>query len=173
MIPFNDSPKWIFWKYLIHICLGLVLVYAAYSVKKKTNNTPSINARSVQYLPETLIEKDTVTNPCPGFCDTFPIGPEFPGGKEKMQQYISSEMKYPKEALKNNIQGRVAVTFYVDTLGKIRDIQVLKGIGYGCDEEAIRIVRSMPKWIPATLSDKPVKIQMNLPIVFSLTKNGR
>ncbi|MOA34470.1 Gram-negative bacterial tonB protein [compost metagenome] len=79
-------------------------------------------------------------------------------------------MKYPKEALKNNIQGRVAVTFYVDTLGKVKDVRLLKGIGYGCDEEAIRIVKSMPDWIPAI---RPVKVQMTLPIMFDLTKNGR
>ncbi|MNE52518.1 Gram-negative bacterial tonB protein [compost metagenome] len=169
MIPFNDSPKWIFWKYLIHICLGLVLVYAAYSVKKKAHNTPSINARSVQYLPETLIEKDSLTGP-DIFIDPIELQPEFPGGEEQLKKYVSSNMKYPKEALKNNIQGRVAVTFYVDTLGKVKDVRLLKGIGYGCDEEAIRIVKSMPDWIPAI---RPVKVQMTLPIMFDLTKNGR
>lgn len=172
MIPFNDSPKWIFWKYLIHICLGLILVYAAYSVKKKAQKNPSINARSVQYLPDTLIEKDTLTVP-DIFIDPTEFQPEFPGGEEELKKYVSSNIKYPEEALKNNVEGRVSVSFYVDTLGRVKDIQVLKGIAYGCDEEAIRIVKSMPKWTPATLDNKPVRIQMSLPIVFSLTKNGR
>ncbi|MNE59704.1 Gram-negative bacterial tonB protein [compost metagenome] len=102
------------------------------------------------------------------FIDPMEVQPVFPGGEEKMHRYISSKMEYPTLALKNRIQGKVIVSFYIDTLGALSDIKALRGIGYGCDEEAIRIVKSMPKWAPATRNNKPVKVNYHLPISFNL-----
>lgn len=94
--------------------------------------------------------------------------PGFPGGDKKMYEYLGKNMKYPPIARDNNIQGRVYVSFVVEKNGKITDVRVLRGIGGGCDEEAIRVVKSMPKWSAGKQRGKPVRVRFNLPILFKL-----
>ena len=94
--------------------------------------------------------------------------PTFPGGEEKMLQYIREHVKYPAIARENNIQGRVYVTFVVDKDGKIRDAKIVRGIGGGCDEEALRVVNSMPDWKPGRQNGRNVQVQFNLPVNFTL-----
>jgi TonB family protein len=94
--------------------------------------------------------------------------PEFPGGPNAMLKYIASQIKYPQKARDNRIQGRVFVHFIIETDGSISNITVRRGIGHGCDEEAMRIVESMPRWNPGIQNDKPVRVSFNLPIRFSL-----
>lgn len=77
----------------------------------------------------------------------------------------------PEVALKNKIEGRVYVTFTVETDGSITNIKVLRDIGGGCGQEAVRVVSIMPKWKPGTQRGKPVRVQFNLPIVFQHPTN--
>ena len=94
--------------------------------------------------------------------------PEFPGGNEKMMEFISSNTQYPQEAKNKGIQGRVLVNFVVDTDGSVTDVDVMKGIGGGCDEEAVRVVKSMPKWQPGRQRGKAVKVAYTIPFDFKL-----
>lgn len=94
--------------------------------------------------------------------------PSFPGGENKLFEYLRNNIKYPPVARENGITGRVYVTFIVDREGKIRDAKVLRGIGAGCDEEAVRVVRSMPDWKVGKQNGRPVQVQYNLPINFTL-----
>lgn len=94
--------------------------------------------------------------------------PVFPGGMEALFQYISNEVEYPKQALRKKIEGTVYVNFLVDQSGKINHVRLLKGIGYGCDEEAIHIIKHMPDWIPGMQNEKEVSVSLNLPIRFSI-----
>lgn len=95
--------------------------------------------------------------------------PEFPGGADSMYAFISRNIKYPEEALKNNISGNVYVTFVVEKDGQITSTRLLRDIGGGCGQEALRVVRSMPKWKPGTTyQDEPKRVQFNLPLVFTL-----
>jgi protein TonB len=94
--------------------------------------------------------------------------PSFPGGEEKMYEYLRNNIKYPSIAKENNITGRVYVTFVVDKDGKIKDAKVLRGIGGGCDEEALRVVRAMPEWKAGRQNGRSVLVQFNLPISFTL-----
>lgn len=94
--------------------------------------------------------------------------PEFPGGEEAMYQFLDNNIQYPDEAKENNIQGRVFVTFVVEKDGAICSVEVLRGIGHGCDEEAVRVVEAMPNWIPGKQRGEPVRVQFNLPIKFTL-----
>ena len=98
------------------------------------------------------------------------VAPEFPGGIDSMFAFISRNIKYPEEALKNNISGRVFVTFVVEKDGQVTNARVLRDIGGGCGQEALRVVKSMPKWKPGTQRGNPVRVQFNLPISFELTK---
>lgn len=94
--------------------------------------------------------------------------PEFPGGQSAMYGYLSKNIKYPAAASRANVSGKVFLTFVVNTDGSIQDVQVLKGLGFGCDEEAIRVVKSMPKWKPGKQSGRAVRVKYNLPVSFVL-----
>jgi TonB family protein len=95
--------------------------------------------------------------------------PQFPGGLKAWNEYISKNLKYPSKARENNIEGRVILSFVVDTDGSIEDIKVLRGIGAGADEEAVRIVAQSPKWKPVLKDGVPAKAAYTMPITFSLT----
>ncbi|MEZ4755710.1 MAG: energy transducer TonB [Flavobacteriales bacterium] len=95
--------------------------------------------------------------------------PEFPGGKEALFAYIGKNLKYPEQAQEEGIEGVVYVTFVVETDGKITGVQVLRGIGGGCNEEAVRVVSGMPNWTPGMQRGKPVRVKYNLPIRYRLT----
>ncbi|GAB4014317.1 hypothetical protein GCM10028808_36440 [Spirosoma migulaei] len=92
--------------------------------------------------------------------------PEFPGGIGALMEYLKTSVQYPPEAKKAKIQGRVFVSFIVELDGSRTDIIVLKGLGYGCDEEAMRVVRAMPCWEPGGQSGRPLRVKYNLPILF-------
>ncbi|HNW76320.1 MAG TPA: TonB family protein [Bacteroidales bacterium] len=94
--------------------------------------------------------------------------PGYPGGEEGRMKYLKENIRYPEEAKELGIQGRVFVTFVVEVDGSITDVRVLRGIGGGCDEEAVRVVRGMPKWVPGKQRGVPVRVQFNLPIRFTL-----
>lgn len=96
--------------------------------------------------------------------------PEFPGGMQALGQYLARNLRYPTEAQQNKVQGRVFVQFVVSPTGDIQSLRILKGIGSGCDEEAVRVVSQMPKWIPGKQNGRAVAVQYNLPIQFSLEK---
>ena len=94
--------------------------------------------------------------------------PSFPGGEEELFKYLQRNIKYPAIARENGISGRVYVTFVVDKDGKIKDAKILRGIGGGCDEEALRVVRNMPEWKSGRQNGRPVQVQYNLPVNFTL-----
>lgn len=94
--------------------------------------------------------------------------PDFPGGDEARIRYLNENIKYPQMARESGIQGRVFVTFVVEKDGSVTDVRVLRGIGGGCDEEAIRVIKNMPKWDPGKQRGKPVRVQFNMPILFKL-----
>ncbi len=95
---------------------------------------------------------------------------EFPGGYAKLQEYLSQSIKYPKSALETGAEGTVMLTFVVEKDGSITDIKILRDAGSGLGEEAIRVVREMPKWKPAKQRTKVVRQQFTLPVKFMLYK---
>lgn len=97
---------------------------------------------------------------------------KFPGGEDARLKFIETKIKYPQEARKAGIQGVVYVTYVVEKDGSITNIKVLRGIGGGCDEEAVRVIKAMPSWIPGTQRGEAVRFQFNLPIRFVLDGNG-
>jgi len=94
--------------------------------------------------------------------------PGYPGGDEARIKFLQENIKYPEEAKELGVQGKVFVTFVVEVDGSITDVRVLRGIGAGCDEEAVRVVKSMPRWVPGKQRGQPVRVQFNLPIKFTL-----
>ena len=94
--------------------------------------------------------------------------PEPVGGMKAFYEFISKNLKYPKQAQRTGIEGKVFVKFIVDKDGKLINVQCLKGIGAGCDEEAIKVVQNAPNWSPGKQRGQAVKVQMILPIHFRL-----
>ncbi|NVN95051.1 MAG: energy transducer TonB [Bacteroidetes bacterium] len=94
--------------------------------------------------------------------------PDFPGGEAEMKKFLLQNMKYPTMARESGIEGTVFVTFVVSKSGKISSIKILRGIGGGCDEEAIRVIKMMPEWKPGKQNGQAVPVQFNMPIKFSL-----
>jgi TonB family protein len=103
------------------------------------------------------------------FYDGLEQLPQYPGGDDERIYFINSNLKYPLIAKEKGIQGTVYVSFVIEEDGSINDVKVVKGIGGGCDEECVKVVISMPKWIPAKLNGKPVRVQFTMPIKFVLS----
>ncbi len=94
--------------------------------------------------------------------------PSFPGGEAERNKFLSENITYPKQAAENGIQGTVYISFIVSAGGKIEDVKILKGIGGGCDEEALRVVKLMPHWKPGRQDGKAVRTLFNMPVYFKL-----
>lgn len=114
-------------------------------------------------------ELDSIKNEDKGeIYENFEIMPSFPGGDEAMLQFIRDNQKYPTEAQNEGIQGRVLVQFVVDKDGSITDVEVFRGVHPLLDAEAIRVVKSMPKWKPGMQKGKPVRMKYTLVQMFRL-----
>ena len=94
--------------------------------------------------------------------------PEFPGGDKGLYEFIADNIKYPAEAKEEGIKGRVFVNFIVEPDGSVSDIRVLRGIGGGCDEEAVRVVESMPRFKPGMQDGEAVRVSYTVPVFFRL-----
>jgi protein TonB len=94
--------------------------------------------------------------------------PSFPGGDQALLKFFSDNIVYPEIAKRAGVEGRVFLTFVVGKDGGISDVQVAKGIGAGCEEEAIRVLKTMPRWNPGKQNGNPVHVRISLPIVFKL-----
>jgi len=96
--------------------------------------------------------------------------PGFPGGEGKFGAYLQKNIRYPAVARENNTQGRVILTFVVERDGSLTDIKVVRGIGSGCDEEAVRVLKNSPKWTPGIQNGRPVRVQYSIPVNFALAE---
>jgi TonB family protein len=95
--------------------------------------------------------------------------PEFPGGFEAFGRFIGRTLRYPVVARENNKQGRVIISFVVEKDGSLTDIKVARGIGYGCDDEAIRVIKLSPRWKPGMHDGTPVRVAFSVPIGFTIS----
>jgi len=94
--------------------------------------------------------------------------PSFPGGDAELMKYLNEHMKYPVVAEENGIQGRVICTFVVERDGSITDVKVVKSVDPSLDKEAVRVLKSMPKWIPGRQNGSPVRVKYTVPVTFRL-----
>ncbi|MCD4696695.1 MAG: energy transducer TonB [Bacteroidales bacterium] len=117
-----------------------------------------------EYIPEAAEEEEEEAT----IFTVVESMPAYPGGDAARMKYLYDNIEYPQMARESGIQGRVFVTFVVERDGHITDVRVLRGIGGGCDEEAIRVIKNMPDWVPGKQRGKPVRVQFNMPILFKL-----
>jgi len=142
----------------------------AQSVPKDSVNRKSKVA--VQQMDELVVvgyaSKDSVKDREPVF-NVVEQMPSFPGGMEALMQYLAKNMRYPVEAQKNKVQGRVVVGFIVSKDGDIKKAHILRGVDPELDAEAIRVIESMPRWMPGMQRGKAVAVSYTLPVMFRLT----
>lgn len=96
--------------------------------------------------------------------------PSYPGGMQAWQNHLGSTLRYPKEAKMNGIEGAVYLSFIVDKTGELRDMEVVKRVGHGCDEEALRVLMESENWNPGLEKGKAVNTKMQIRIVFRLSE---
>ena len=94
--------------------------------------------------------------------------PSFPGGQSALMQYLASSIKYPVVAQENGVQGRVIISFVVEDDGSISHVKVAKPVDPSLDREAMRVVESMPEWIPGKQNGECVRVRYSVPVVFRL-----
>jgi TonB family protein len=138
-------------------------------VQTKNTEKDVVKSPPAPPIPPTpvVISPPTPPTPAVDFGDVD-NPPSFVGGMKAWGEYLQANLKYPEEARKNNVTGRVIVSFTILKSGDITDVRVLKGIGSGADEEAIRVLKESPKWTPGLIKGKPVNVAITLPISFQL-----
>jgi protein TonB len=129
---------------------------------------------------EKPVAKAVTAAPTDGIYDVVDVRPQFAGCENstdtidctfrKMLAHIKSNMQYPEDAIKHSVHGQVMVEFVVGEDGMVKNVSLVQGIGAGCDQEAMRLVSSMPAFTPGTLAGKAVPVRMKLPIYFQLPK---
>ena len=118
-----------------------------------------------EYVPVEVEEEEVVEQEIFQIVEEMPA---YPGGDQKLMEFIAKGIKYPQIARETGIQGRVFVGFVVEPDGSVSNVKLLRGIGGGCDEEAMRVVKSMPKWKPGKQRGKAVRVSYMLPVNFKL-----
>lgn len=149
----NQKAQKFSWKIILTIPV-IALVTMSFTMAKSPIKTSEI-----------IPIKTTESSPIVGEPD---VAAEYPGGMEEMSKFIGANLKYPESAYKAKLSGLVVVGFTIDTDGTVKDASVKKGFHADCDAEALRVVKSMPKWKPASKGGKTVATEMNLPIKFAL-----
>jgi len=99
--------------------------------------------------------------------------PEFPGGLDAFNKYLSNHIKYPAVARENNTQGRAIVTFVCERDGSLTDVKCVRDPGDGCGDEAVRVIKSSPKWKPGIQNGRPVRVQYSVPVSFTLSSDDQ
>jgi len=131
-------------------------------------------------IPEEVLKKDSIprgpggsgfnqgTGGDQGLATVIDVYPRFPGGEEARLFFLRKNVHYPEIAQKKQIQGVVMLVFIIETDGSMTHFEISKGIGGGCEEEALRVARSMPRWDPGKRSGQPVRVMVRMPVVFRL-----
>ena len=96
--------------------------------------------------------------------------PTYPDGDAALMAFISKNLKYPEEAIRKKIEGKVILGFVIDSTGVVKDVSVLRSLEPACDKEAIRVVKLLPRWIPGKQDGKKVNVRYTLPVIFKLPK---
>jgi TonB family protein len=156
---------------------------------KTNNSTPNNKSRLLPALPlmglmivlfscdfqgygdKVVLENGEVTSKTIETNEVFDVvedSPEFPGGMEAWAEFLGNHLKYPEEAREMGIEGTVYVVFEVRKDGSVKNAEILRGIGGGCDQEALRVIKESPNWNPGKQRGHTVNVRMRLPIKFKL-----
>ncbi len=169
MITKHEKAKGFWWKLLATLpVLALLLIVnaraSAQQMKKTDETVYEFSTKDITNIKK--VDNDSIYQ-------IVEVMPEFPGGTEKMMDYLSKNIKYPEAAKEKGISGRVFLSFVIEKDGAVSNVKVAKGIGKECDDEALRVVKAMPKWKPGLQKGKPVRVNYMLPIFFKLDESEK
>jgi len=142
----------------------LLIVNARASAQQTSKDDKTVHEIKTSEITDIKIKKldnDTIYN-------VVEVAPEFPGGMDQMAKYLSENIKYPEEAKDKGISGRVFINFVIEKDGSVTEVKVMRSVDPIVDNEAVRVVKSMPKWKPGMQKGKPVRVSYVLPINFKL-----
>jgi protein TonB len=148
-----------------------VLVNVGDTSKKKSTEKKQVKeVKTVTHegANEILIDDESIGDDSMEIFLEAEQAPTFKGGFDSLDVFLSKNLKYPTLAKENGIEGRIVVRFIIEKDGLITKTEILKKLGWGCDEEALRLIKLMPKWMPAKMNGKHVRTYFTLPIVFKL-----
>jgi protein TonB len=138
-------------------------------IEEKIDVNFDVDVKEATVVKEVVIkEVEIIEEKADVIFDVVETQPNPPGGMSGWNKYLSDNLKYPTQARRMGVEGTVIVVFVINTDGSIQDVEVLRGIGGGCDEEAVKIVKGAPKWEPGKQRGKAVRTRMRLPIRFKL-----
>ncbi|MBC6991392.1 energy transducer TonB [Hymenobacter jejuensis] len=138
-------------------------VVATETVKGNTDNPADLNG--LESGDGNKVVEEVVENKVYTYVEQMPTPP---GGMEALLQYIGKNIKYPAMALRNQVEGKVFVAFVVGPDGAISNVTVQKGIGGGCDEEAVRVIKGLPRWTPGKQNGRAVSVSFTVPVTFAI-----
>jgi len=138
-------------------------------IEEKIDVNFDVDVKETTVIKEVVISEAPVVEKADQIFDVVETQPNPPGGMAGWNAYLSKNLKYPTQARRMGIEGTVIVVFVINTDGSIQDVEVLRGIGGGCDEEAVKVVQEAPKWEPGKQRGRPVRTRMRLPIRFKLS----
>lgn len=171
MITKHEKAKGFWWKLLATLpVLALLLIVnaraSAQQVKKTDETVYEFSTKDITDIKIKKVDNDSIYQ-------IVEQMPEFPGGIDKLATYISENIKYPEAAKEKGVSGRVFISFVIEKDGSVNQVEVMRGIGGGCDDEAVRVVKAMPKWKPGMQKGKPVRVSYVLPITFKLDEGDK
>ncbi|MBV5281039.1 MAG: energy transducer TonB [Paludibacter sp.] len=151
------------------LIMGWGLMSSEQAVAQNPSNKKTSNDDKTLNNKDTTQSKKTDENV---WCYVTEQMPTYPDGDAALMAFISKNLKYPKEAIKKKIEGKVILGFVIDSTGVVRDVSVLRSLGPACDKEAIRVVKLLPRWIPGYdyLNKKKTNVRYTLPLKFKLPK---
>jgi protein TonB len=139
-------------------------------IEEKIDVNFDVDVKETTVIKEVVItEAVVVEEKADAIFDVVETQPNPPGGMSGWNKYLSDNLKYPTQARRMGVEGSVILVFVINTDGSIQDVEVLRGIGGGCDEEAVKIVKNAPKWEPGKQRGRAVRTRMRLPIKFKLS----
>ena len=138
-------------------------------IEEKIEVNFDVDVKETTVIKEIVISEVVVEEKADAIFDVVETQPNPPGGMSGWNKYLSENLKYPTQARRMGVEGSVILVFVINTDGSIQDVEVLRGIGGGCDEEAIKIVKNAPKWEPGKQRGRAVRTRMRLPIRFKLS----
>ncbi|TCC93437.1 energy transducer TonB [Pedobacter frigiditerrae] len=143
----------------VRVKYNIPVKFALAGGKANANTTNTVKSTDAVVEDNTVYNFVSMENP-----------PKYPGGLDKLYKFLGENIKYPTEAKENKIQGKVLASFTVLKDGALADIKVERKLGYGTDEEAVRVLKLSKKWEPGLQNGKPVNVKYNIPISFNLAK---
>ena len=165
MITKSEKTKGLWWRLLVTLPVLAVMLVANTNATAKEqlaeNNSEAKIIATEDIKTDVQQSKDSIYE-----AGDVEVMPQFPGGDEAMMKFIQENTVYPENAKKKGIGGKTFVAFTIEKDGSITDVKVLRGCDKECDAEAVRVVKSMPKWKPGKVKGQPVRVNFTMPFVF-------